>query len=77
VFLRHGDLCAPEQAKGERVDHRADIFRAAFCFMKCSRESGLFKAKTVIDVRIKFLRNADAFVNLRPDRFRRVFSNNR
>ena len=35
---------APEQLRGERPDHRADIFPSACCFTSCSEGASPFRA---------------------------------
>jgi serine/threonine-protein kinase len=42
---------APEQAKGERADHRADIFSTGVLLYEMLTGMWAFQGKTVIDVR--------------------------
>src|SRR5207237_9474899 len=42
---------APEQSRGERVDHRADIFSAGILLYKMLTGTWSFHGKTAVDVR--------------------------
>jgi serine/threonine protein kinase len=46
---------APEQAKGERTDHRADIFSTGVLLYEMLTGIWAFQGKTVIDVRHQVL----------------------
>src|SRR5205085_7595954 len=46
---------APEQAKGERADHRADIFSTGVLLYELLTGIWAFQGKTVIDVRHQVL----------------------
>jgi serine/threonine-protein kinase len=59
---------APEQAKGERVDHRADIFSSGVLLYEMLTGIWAFQGKTVIDVRHQVLYGTPTpLVELRPE----------
>jgi len=51
---------APEQASGERVDHRADIFSTGVLLYELLTGSWPFKGKSVVEVRYAVLHHAPA-----------------
>jgi len=59
---------APEQAKGEKTDHRADIFSTGVLLYEMLTGIWAFQGKTVIDVRHQVLYGTPkALVELRPE----------
>ena len=59
---------APEQAKGERTDHRADIFSTGVLLYEMLTGIWAFQGKTVIDVRHQVLYGTPkALVEMRPE----------
>ncbi len=61
---------APEQAKGERADHRADIFSTGVLLYEMLTGIWAFQGKTVIDVRHQVLYATPKPLNeMRPDQF--------
>ncbi len=59
---------APEQAKGEKVDHRADIFSTGVLLYEMLTGIWAFQGKTVIDVRHQVLYGTPApLTELRPE----------
>jgi serine/threonine protein kinase len=63
---------APEQAKGERTDHRADIFSTGVLLYEMLTGIWAFQGKTVIDVRHQVLHGTpNRSPKCVPNRFRR------
>lgn len=59
---------APEQAKGEKTDHRADIFSTGVLLYEMLTGIWAFQGKTVIDVRHKVLHGTPKpIADLRPE----------
>lgn len=59
---------APEQAKGEKADHRADIFSAGVLLYEMLTGIWAFQGKTVVDVRHQVLHGTPKPVaEMRPD----------
>lgn len=59
---------APEQAKGERVDHRADVFSTGVLLYEMLTGIWAFQGKTVIDVRHQVLYGTPTpLADLRPE----------
>lgn len=59
---------APEQAKGERVDHRVDIFSTGVLLYEMLTGIWAFQGKTVIDVRHQVLHGTPTpLADLRPE----------
>ena len=61
---------APEQAKGERTDHRADIFSTGVLAYELLTGIWAFQGKTVVDVRHEVLHGTPTpLAEMRPDAF--------
>lgn len=59
---------APEQAKGERADHRADIFSTGVLLYEMLTGIWAFQGKTVVDVRHQVLHGTPkALADMRPE----------
>ena len=59
---------APEQAKGEKTDHRADIFSSGILLYELMTGIWAFQGKTVVDVRHEVLHGTPTpIAEMRPD----------